>query len=108
MSGEAEKTIESLSKLTKMLPWVRGIVLGAFAIGAWTSTLEWRSRSQAEEGAEAKDQISQLVRWRAGAEASAFSLREGNELDKRIARLEGEIGAVRSSLERIERAMGTR
>lgn len=105
MSDETEREVSHhLERVGKLLPWVRVLVLGAFAMGAWAATLEWRVQNHDAISRKVDEEIRKLSR----DASSAYGLRDGHALDTRIARLEVQGDAIRESLLRIEKTLNTR
>jgi len=95
---------DDIHRLAKLGPWIRVLVVGAFGIGAWSATLEYRMQQQDVF----KREVAQEIRSIMSHSSGTFPLRDGHALDNRIARLEVQIEAIRESQIRIEKEFSSR
>lgn len=116
MSREQADTIDTLSdRVGKLLPWIRWLVAGAFAIGIWVTTLELRTQAvedhalairELEKGAE-KVAATQYTATEAAAVQRALT-ESINAHALRIQRTEDEMMHIRKALDRIEAKLEAR
>jgi hypothetical protein len=55
------KRVDALDALAKLLPWLKGLVVGAFALGIWVATIELRVESLTRERSEMKAFERELI-----------------------------------------------
>jgi hypothetical protein len=105
MSEATEQALNTkLDRIGKILPWMRILVVGAFAIGGWAATLEWRVQNHEGVSRAIEAEMKELGR----AAVGTYPRESGHALDTRIARLEAQNEAIRDSLLRIEKSLNTR
>jgi hypothetical protein len=92
---------EDIHKLAKLAPWLRALIVGAFIMGGWAATLEFRVQTHGEISRASQAELKQLSR----VVATHYPLADGHSLDRRISRLETQNEAIRESLARIEKAI---
>ena len=104
MRGTWEKNTKTVGNLFKA---VVILITGAFALGTWATTLEWRQRTA--EGIAIK--VESLERWKERSEAIKVPETIGDisksltEQDKRLQRVEDKVGDINETLDRIESSL---
>ena len=123
MSESNESKIEKQLKLLIPLGWA--LLVGAFGMGGWLATVEYRHRGTEKVAEENKVKVGQFEIWKASTEASRFNTKDGmglqreftqgfatiqdlaNQQDRRIQKLESSNEFIKESLKRIETELGT-
>jgi hypothetical protein len=111
--AEVEKQLSMLGKIVAV-GWA--LLAAAFAIGAWVTTLELRTRANTDAIASVSKEARQVMDWKVSTEANRWTIQDHVKAmtpiqesisinDKRIQRLEDAIVQINKSLERIESAV---
>jgi len=110
MSTQEEASLNR--KLKQLIPLMWAILAGAFGVGGWVASLEWRMR----DNDKTKAAVSEIQLWKASTDGNRFTSQEGHSLanglsekivfnDKRIQRTEDAIIVVKEALGRIEKKL---
>gem|GEM_PF-4035235 len=76
-----------LQVISALLPWMRGVIVGAFLLGSWVATLQiGQAQMRRDLDALTAERQQSLVEWRAWRETTT-----------------GQLTAMRAILERLER-----
>lgn len=123
MSIQEERDIEK--RLRQLIPVLWFLIVGAFGMGGWLATVEYRHRETDEIAKKTRDEIGSFSLWKERTEASRFESKDGiklqttmnesvtavnnliNQQDKRIQKLETANEYIQGSLARIENKLGT-
>lgn len=104
MRGTWEKNTKTVGNLFK---GVIILITGAFALGGWTATLEWRQRNADTMAGK----VESLERWKERSEAIKIPetitdiSKSLTEQDKRLQRVEDKVGGINETLHRIESSL---
>ena len=114
---EIENTIAELHATVRSLkgivPYVWILICGAFALGGWVATLEFRTQVQSGFISEHDSSLKHLELWRAETSANRFTSGDAAKLmtaltevqvaqDKRIQRVEDSMARINVVLDKIE------
>lgn len=120
ITEQLAEMVKAGEAVRKMVPWLWGLLVGAFSIGIWVATIEWRQHrqeaevdKQAAKTNEIDDKLSDLAIWQASTDSSRFTISEAhklletintthNGLDKRVQRNEDTLVNIWKTLDRIE------
>lgn len=109
----ASQFVDELKKLDLVIRLGVALLIGAFGLGVWVTTLEWRTGETSTLSASNQKAIDEMRIWKAEATASRFTLQDfmkSNQLtteqislmDKRTVRLEDNFARIEKTLERID------
>lgn len=110
---EAQKFEKNLTAISKLVPLVKLLLVGAFAIGAWVTTIQLTQNGYAQRLEDTEADTQSLVRWQIETRGNRFTTTDGieltrsmtdiaNSMDKRVTRLEDSTMVIKDSLRRIE------
>lgn len=96
-----------------------GLLAGAFALGVWAATLEWRAQKVEDVIHHHSSDISSMVLWKAETNGSRYSSGDAARdrattqeqmtlQDKRLTRVEDSVQSINKALDRIETKLGTK
>lgn len=98
--------IESTASVFERLaPWIKTLVISAFAIGIWVATIEIRQQHAITQAQRTGKIAEDLSHWRERIDATVVSSADVVSLDKRLARTEDHLETVIRQLEKIDRAL---
>ncbi len=103
----------TLESLARMVPWVRGLLFGAAAIGGWAASLQWSQHKMGEEIVDLKKQAHTFELWMTESNGNRYTTGDHskyateatavtNGLDKRTQRLEDTSKDVKDALTSIK------
>lgn len=101
--------MEVIPGLVKLVPLVKGLLVGAACLGVWVTTIELRTRSVEQH----EHELNAIQLWKASTESSRYTATEANKAaqavaellnahDKRIQRIEDAHISISQTLTRIE------
>lgn len=81
MSNGEEKTfVERLDTMSKLVTLIKVMLGGAFAVGLWVATLEYRHRTAEKHVGINTEALRDIVLWKERTEANRFDAKAANEL----------------------------
>ncbi len=106
----SESKIAMAERMMKLL-WA--LLIGAFLMGGWVTTIELRTQSTAKVVLTHQTRISEIDLWKERAEANRWTIQQQTEAmkvisdtqnltERRLQRLEDTIGNINKTLDRIE------
>ena len=109
----ASQFVDELKKLDLVIRLGIALLIGAFGLGVWVTTLEWRTGETSTLSASNQRAIDEMRIWKAETTASRFTLADfmkSNQLtteqislmDKRTVRLEDNFTRIEKTLEQID------
>lgn len=115
LSHRLEQQLELESTIMKLIPWLRMLIIGAFGLGGWVATLEYRQHQRQGDST----RVAELEKWRERTDANRYTMIDAsklaeslsstfNALDKRVTRNEDAVQRISSALNRIEEKLGTK
>ena len=120
IAGMSEERFQDLERLLSRLSnGIIGLLAGAFMLGIWVTTIEFRTRNISEEQAKDSSDNRELMNWKSEMSANRFTFQDYvrssapiseslSNNDKRIQRVEDAISQINKSLDRIEGKLGTK
>ncbi len=109
-----------LNGLKRVVPLLWFLLVGAFALGGWVTTLQVATNSNARETMSNSSAVRELALWKERTEANRFTQQDGvrisdtiaqinstqnqilNAQDKRLQRTEDAIAAIEKTLAKLE------
>ena len=109
----ASQFVDELKKLDLVVRFGIALLIGAFGLGVWVTTLEWRTGETSILSASNQKAVDEMRIWKAETTANRFTLQDfmkANQLtteqiammDKRTVRLEDNFTRIEKTLERID------
>ena len=109
----AEQFVEELKRLDLVVKLGIALLVGAFGLGVWVATLEFRTGETEVIANESARTIDEMRLWKAETISSRFTLQDfmkanqltveqANIMDKRTAHLEDDFARIEKTLERID------
>ena len=114
MSEEKMQELEKLLSRVVVVGW--SLLVGAFALGVWVTTIEFRQRDATKVLEVVTSEMKSIELWKAGTAASFWSVQDHTKSmlpiqenmasqDKRIQRVEDAIMTMSKAIDRIENAV---
>lgn len=106
----------AVASISKLIPYIWALIGGAFLVGGWLATLEFRQHAFSEAHDRADIDLSTLKAWQIKTESNRFTVNDANTmtnnltssiiaLDKRLQRTEDSNMMIKETLQRIERKL---
>jgi hypothetical protein len=104
------------SSIDRVIPYFKFLAIGAFLIGGWVSTLEFRQHASSIQTDDHAQKIHSMELWKTETAANRFTSKDASEMmntlmtavatqDKRLQRVEDSSIFIKETLHKMEQKM---